>query len=288
MDSATLNARVAPRSLLESFGIASLVVLLGVGVSWIALKNSSSQNIAELPPLPKFAWAQSALATSTADIPLVERAEAAFAAGRIAAPEGNSAFDFYRQAVAADAADTVAAAGLERTIIYMLGSAESAVFRNEWASAEHLARQILAADTEHADARGLLTRTLRFQKVEQLTAQAAGYLTRGALDAPRGENAVSSYRRILRLAPENIAATQGLNSIAQRFLANAQTSAFAGDLDTAKAFIARAEQVQPEYSGLAKTRKMVADWNKVNKNQALQSKLIAAAEALQQDRLIAP
>lgn len=288
MDSATMTPRAEPRSLLESFGIASLVVLLGVGVSWVALKNSASENIAELPPLPKFAWAQSAIATGVADIPLIEKAESAFAAGRIAQPEGNSAFHFYRLAVAESPTDEAAVTGLQRTITYMLGSAESAVFRNEWGTAENLARQILAVQPDSASARGLLTRTLRFQKVEQLTSQAAGYLTSGALDQPLGENAVSTYRRILRLDETNVAATQGLNSIAQRFLASAQTSAFAGDLDSANAFIARAEAVQPEYAGLAKTRKMVSDWNAVNKNQALQSKLIAAAEALQEDRLIQP
>ena len=288
MDSATMNPRVASRSLVESFGIASMVVLLGVGISWVALKNSTVQEVAELPPLPKFAWAQSAIATGTADMPLIEKAEAAFAAGRIAAPQGNSAFDFYREAVAADATDEAALGGLDRTIVYMLGSAESAVFRNEWAAAESMARQILAANPNHDDARDLLTRTLRFQKVEQLTAQAAGYLTAGALDAPRGENAVSSYRRLLRLDPENVAAVQGLDSIAQRFLASAQTSAFAGDLDAAQAFIARAQAVQPGYAGVEKTQKMVADWNKVSENQAMQSRLIAAALALQEDRLIAP
>ncbi|MGI9323610.1 MAG: TonB family protein [Pseudomonadales bacterium] len=286
MDSATTANHIEPRTLLESFGIASLVVLLGVGGSWIALKTGTPEASLELPPLPKFAWAQSAVATSSADIPLLEKAEAAFAAGRVSAPEGNNAFHFYRLAVEAEPDNAEALAGLERSMSYMLGNAESAVFRNDWATAEALARQILAAQADNADAGGLLTRTLRFQKIEQLTSLAASYLTASQLDSPKNENAVSVYRRILRLEGENPTALQGLDSIAQRFLASAQTAAFAGNLKDARDFIARAEAVNPEYSGLKKTRQMVADWKKVNQNQALQSKLIAAATALQEDRLV--
>ncbi len=286
MGSMTASAELAPRSLLSSFGIASLVVVLGVAGAWVFIKSNSEQTVTALPPLPKFAWAQSAVATGNEDLPLLERAEAAFAAGRIAEPEGNNAFAFYSAAVAETPDDEAARAGLERTISYMIGTAESAVFRNEWSRAERLARQILAAAPSHQQAGSLLSRTLRFQKIEQLTAQAASYLASGQLDSPVSENAVSTYRRMLRLDGANVVAAQGLDTVAGRFLANAQTAAFAGELDQAKAFIARAEAVMPDHNGLQSTRKMIADWNKVNQNQALQSQLLAAADALQEDRLI--
>ncbi len=286
MDSVSTAPEIAPRSLLSSFGIASLVVVLGVASAWVVLKASSEQTVAALPPLPKFAWAQSAMVTSNEELTLLERAEAAFAAGRVTAPEGASAFHFYSMAVAENGEDEEAAAGLTRTISYIMGLAENAVFRNEWSKAESLARQILAVSPEHEQAGNLLSRTLRFQKIEQLTTQAAGHLARGQLDSPISNNAVSTYRRMLRLDPGNVVAVQGLETVAGRFLANAQTAAFAGDLNAAKDFIARAQAVSPEHSDIKRTQKMLADWNQVNRDQAMQKQLLAAADALQQDRLI--
>ena len=286
MDS-TATLPVSDNNLIDNFGIASLIVVIGVCLSWFVLKMNAASESIVLPEIPTFSWSTVAV-TADEDLSLLERAEVAFAAGNISEPQGDSALHYYQQALMNDPSSTDAQEGLDRVLSYLMSSAETAVFQNDWTAARSFVGQVLAADADNAEALSLNERIKRFEQVERLMTVAAGQINEGRLTRPEGNNAVATYRLILRMDPQNEAAAQGIAIIAQRLLARAQTAAFAGELANANELIERVKEVDPNASGLAETERMAKQWKQMSADQGIQAKLLAAAQALREDRLVAP
>ena len=286
MDSAAV-ARDADYNLIDNFGIASLIVVFGVCLSWFVLKMNAANDTVVLPAMPTLSWS-AVQPVQSADLSLLDRAEVAFAAGNISSPVGDNALYYYQQAINSEPQDTDAQEGLARVLAYLLSSAETAVFRNEWQAAQEYAAQVLEVDAQNIEARELVERIRRFEQVEKLMAVAAQQISDSRLTRPEGNNAVATYRLILRMDPQNVAASQGIGIIAQRLLARAQTAAFAGELGKANELIARVKEVDPKAAGLAETENMARQWRQMSVDQTVQEKLIAAAEALREDRLVHP
>ncbi len=81
--------------------------------------------------------------------------------------------------------------------------------------------------------------------IAALLAQAQSDFAALRLTAPAGSNALEKYRKVLELAPDNAAARQGLQGIADRFVGMAQQALAAGDLDQAAEHLRQAEAILP-------------------------------------------
>ena len=113
------------------------------------------------------------------------------------------------------------------------------MFQNDWDAARAYVAVILNVRPDDTHARDLRARINKLERVHVLTAKALDQSARGNLVSPKDDNAADSYRAILALDPDNSVAAQGMQSIVQRLVANAQSASFAGEQDKAQKFTRR-------------------------------------------------
>lgn len=77
------------------------------------------------------------------------------------------------------------------------------------------------------------------------------------LTTPVGDNAVSYYRQVLRLKPENEEAYRGLENIVGRYLHWASSAQQKGDINNAKVYIERASRVLPKDPRIADAKRQL-------------------------------
>jgi periplasmic protein TonB len=271
----------------SSFGTASAVVIAGVLAAWVFVKQGTDA-LPEPLEQPQQSLSEPLTTAKPVARSLLEQAEGAFAAGRIIEPEFDNALGHYLALLAAEPDNADAKAGVDRVVAYLENQAEGAIFQNDWDAARAYAAVISNVRPDDAHARSLRERADRFEKIEQLTVKALDQFSRGRLVSPASDNAAASYRAILQLDPANSVAQQGLKSIVLRLVANAQSAAYAGENNRAKSFIAQARKLDPTTAGLNEIEKSTRQIKRVAENRNLQSDLLAAAEALQADRLMPP
>jgi TonB family protein len=290
MNMATLRFSVpsSGADLAASFGTASAVVIAGVLAAWVLVKHSTDVIPETLLEESRQPLTETVTTAMPAARSLLEQAETAFAAGRIIEPEFDNALGHYLALLAAEPDNADAKAGVERVVAYLENQAEGAIFQNDWDAARAYAAVILSVHADDGRARSLRERADRFEKIEQLTAKALDQFSRGRLVGPAGDNAAASYRSILELDSTNSVAQQGLKSIVLRLVANAQSAAYAGEADRAKRFVAQARQLDPSAAGLKEIENSSRQIKRVVENRDQQNDLLAAAEALQADRLMPP
>src|SRR5690606_42056915 len=92
----------------------------------------------------------------------------------------------------------------------------------------------------------------------------------------------------LELDPTNDAAAQGLDSIVQRVVANAESAMYAGNVKQANAYLAQAKAINPNAPGIAALEQTQRQLRERQENQQVKEKLLAAANALQADKLMPP
>ncbi len=279
----------APASdLAGSFGAASAVVIAGVLAAWIFVKQDAVVTDDALFERDAAVTAVAAGRTQPASSSLLEQAEVAFAAGRIIEPEFDNALNYYLTLLGAEPDNADAIDGVDRVISYLENQAEGAIFQNDWDAARAYAAVIMNVRPNDTHGRNLRERADRFERIEVLTARALDQFSRGRLVSPKDNNAAASYGAILELDPANAVAQQGLRSIVQRLIANAQSAAFAGDQARAKQFVADARTLDPNATGLAEVEKSTQQIKRAVDDNQQQNDLLAAAEALQADRLMPP
>jgi TonB family protein len=276
----------------SSFGAASAIVIAGVLAAWVFVKRDSAlgpEAIVDREAIVAPAEAQrTATAGHSVTNSLLEQAEIAFAAGRIIEPEFDNALNYYRTLIETDPNNAEAAQGVERVVAYLENQAEGAIFQNDWDAARAYAVVILNVRPDDAKAHELRTQANRLERVHTLTATALKQFSRGNLVAPKDDNAAESYRAILALDPGNSVATQGLRSIVQRLIANAQSAAFAGEQDKAQKFVAEARRIDPDAQGLSEIERVSKQAKRTIEDRSIQGDLLAASQALQEDRLMPP
>lgn len=285
------NSLAQPRdgtNLGDMFGVASLIVILGVMVGWVILKQTAAEIELDLPPVVTALEHRNLIASASDSQSLVEMAELAFAAGRIAEPEFDSALGYYTVALEQDPSSVAAAGGIARVVSYLLSQAETALFRNDWETARKHANVVLGVQPRNAGATEIMAKANRSQRVQQLTERALAQFSNGRLVSPAGDNAAQTYQEILGMDPGNQAATQGLNTVVQRLMANAQSAAIAGDTVQAERFMIQVRALDPRAAGLAETERSTRQVEHGMEDGASQQDLIAASAALQEDRLMPP
>jgi TonB family protein len=271
-----------------SFGAASAVVIAGVLATWVLVKQDAT--VAPDPMLDRETQVAASVGSVERSHPasnsLLEQAEIAFAAGRIIEPEFDNALNYYRSLLETEPDNKDAAQGVERVIAYLENQAEGAIFQNDWDAARAYVAVILNVRSDDPHAHDLRTRANRLERVQTLTAKALGQFSRGNLVAPKDDNAADSYRAILAIDPGNSVAAQGMRSIVQRLVANAQSASFAGEQDKALKFVAAARVIDPDAPGIAEIDRTPKQPKRTDDRG--QNELLAASEALQADRLMPP
>ena len=272
----------------SNFGAASAIVIAGVLATWIFVKRDTALETEAVVETPAVTQTSPRDRGRSATNSLLEQAEIAFAAGRIIEPEFDNALNYYRTLLETDPNNSDAAQGVERVVAYLENQAEGAIFQNDWDAARAYAAVILNVRPNDAKARDLRVAADRLERVHNLTTTALVQFSRGNLVAPKDNNAADSYRAILALDPDNAVATRGLRSIVQRLIANAQSASFAGEQDKAQKYVAEARAIDPDAQGLAEIERIAKQAKRTNEDRSNQNDLVAASQALQDDRLMPP
>ena len=284
-----LSAVYTPRTLnpLQSFGVASLIIIVGVVSSWIYLKRSSEPQMLVMPDFAPV-QIQPREASPGEAATWVQFGEEAYAAGRIIDPADDNALYFFRRALAEAPENSEALAGLDRVRSYLTNSAESAIYRGDWLEARQHAERLLSLKPGDAAALTLQNRIKRFEQLDDLINRANTQVATARLTEPAGDNALATYRSILELDPENSGAKRGIESIAQLLLGYAQSAALAGENRKAQAFVEKVRKFAPDAKGLAEAEQIQEQWVQRANNQDVQNLLKAAADSMQAGQLSEP
>lgn len=271
----------------DSFGVAAWIAVIGVLLAWWLLKSEVPLD-ADQGLVTTRVLSTPLTQVNQGSQSLTERGDTAFAAGDIVAPPGDNALHYYQQALAARPGDTKAAAGLAQVLDYLLNEAESAIYHSDFDQARENAAKVLSIDPENSHALDVNLRAARLKRVESLLNQAVALYAAGKLTAPKGENAADVYRQVLELDPGNDAARQGLESVVQRVVANAESAMFADNVAQARVYLRQAKEIDPAAPGVATLEQTEKNLRALKENQQVKEKLLAAADALQADRLMPP
>lgn len=271
----------------DSFGIAAGAAVIGVLLAWWVIKSEApmdateglaSTQVLSTPLTPMQQGGES----------LTERGDTAFAAGDIVSPPGDNALYYYREALAAQPGDAEARQGLTQVIEYLLNEAESSIYHSDFDQARQNAAQVLAIDPANEHAQDVDRRAQRLERVETLLNRAVALYAAGRLVEPPDENAGMFYRQVLALDPGNQAARQGLESVVQRVVANAESAMYAGNVEQARVYLQQAKAIDPDAPGIETLEQTERNLRELQENEQVKEQLLAAAEALQANRLMPP
>ncbi|MEM1412009.1 MAG: serine/threonine-protein kinase [Pseudomonadota bacterium] len=172
----------------------------------------------------------------------LQAGQAALADGRLVAPAGNNAYEQFQDVLALDDGNQSAIQGLaaiEQQLVSAISDLldEGRLFDASTRMPELKSRfpdsalvNALAGEIENA-----VRLAAEDERVRSLLEQAAGQMTAGRLVEPAIDNALSTYTEVLTLRPENVAALDGLNAIADAFVVSAQTQLDQNDFRAAVA-----------------------------------------------------
>ncbi len=189
----------------------------------------------------------------------LDAARAALDAGRIDTGE-DSAVALYRKALAQDAGNAVAAAGLRAALDRLLAQARERIDGGDMEAGSALIERVAALDAAHLglpDARARLAQA-RQVRADDLSARldaADALLARGHLVAPQQPNALEAYRAVLATDSQQPRALEGLRKIATLLLAQASRRVDDYRFDEAQALIDRAQGLAPDLPGLRPARR---------------------------------
>jgi len=272
----------------DSFGLAACAAVIGVLAAWWLIKSD-----APLDDAAGLFGSTQVLSTPLAQVnqagqSLTERGDTAFAAGDIVTPPGDNALYYYQEALASAPDDDAARQGLAQVLEYLLNEAESAIFHSDFDQARENAAKVLNIDPDNEHALDVNLRAARLKRVEGLLNRAVTLYAQGRLTAPANENAAAMYRQVLELDGDNEAARQGLESVVQRLVANAESAMYAGNVEQGRAYLRQARAINPDAPGIATLAQTEQNLRELKQTQQVKEELLAAAEALQSDRLMPP
>ncbi|MGH8567308.1 MAG: protein kinase domain-containing protein, partial [Gammaproteobacteria bacterium] len=189
----------------------------------------------------------------------LERAHGQYESGRLTTPPGDNAFETYRMLLAVVPGQADALAGLEQIAERCVQLAEAAQGPGNVEASLALIDQGLQAVPGHARLAALRTAlgSGQAEAIRGLLGKAEQQLVASRLTAPRGDNALETYREILALDPGNAGGRDGLHTIARHYHALAQDRQRAGDFQAALAFVDEGLKVQPEDGGLIARKKAI-------------------------------
>lgn len=272
----------------DSFGLAACAAVIGVLAAWWLIKSDTPLDDAAGMFGTTQVLSTPLTQVSQAGQSLTERGDTAFAAGDIVSPPGDNALYYYQEALAGAPTDEDARQGLAQVLEYLLNEAESAIFHSDFDQARENAAKVLSIDPDNEHALDVNLRAARLKRVEALLNRAVSLYAEGKLTAPADGNATATYRQVLELDADNEAARQGLESVVQRLVANAESAMYAGNVEQGRAYLRQARAIDPDAPGIATLAQTEENLRELEQSQQAKEQLLAAADALQSDRLMPP
>lgn len=190
-------------------------------------------------------------------VDLVDQAQQAFAAGKLAGPDGAGAL--YRRVLQADPDNAVARHGLDQVGYALAVDARQALDAKDNTKADASIEQLAALQPNNGALPAL--RALQAQTRKQDNSALAAELKAGqeALRAGRiagsgDDTALVHFQAVLKLDPDNTQAHAGLGNVAQALTVQASAAVDAGDDLQAEKLLDQAAQLAPKSADLAATR----------------------------------
>ena len=228
---------------------------------------------------------------------LLEKAMAARAAGQLVEGEGN-ALAYYQQALDVDAANAIAARGIQEILQALSTQAQEKIAAGDAPAAQTLADQIARISPNHAslpELRAALAdagqraaeaeSAKAAQQAEEAIARGEQQLRSGALLAPPGDNALESFRAALTLKPDDARARAGLNKIGASLLVQAEAAIDASDAAAAAKLVKRAESIGAPRADLAATKSRLRELNE--RTEIAKETVVAPEQAQRVEALLA-
>ena len=176
---------------------------------------------------------------------LLEQAIAARDGGRLTGG-ADSAAALFARALAVDPASGIAGKGLDDIVVVLAAKARDAVAQQRFDEAQALTAEIETVRAGHATVPALRAlvadaKAAAAQTLEALLSRGEEQLRRGALLAPAGENARTSFEEALQRDPQNARARAGLARIGSALLSQVNAAVEARDVDSADRLLRQAE-----------------------------------------------
>lgn len=175
---------------------------------------------------------------------MLQRADAALAAGRLTTPAGDSAIDLYYSVLDAAPKNARAREGLNRTLDRLTTELQQVLDRGDYPAAAGQLPVLEQLRPDDAEPIRLRSRVDAAEPQRLALQRAARAIERGRLDEG-SRNAVSYYREALAIEPSNRAALDGLTALQQRLVVDARARAAEGEFDVADALVERASAIDP-------------------------------------------
>ncbi|MET0616202.1 MAG: hypothetical protein ABWZ54_00435 [Luteibacter sp.] len=188
---------------------------------------------------------------------LIDRAQAAFAAGKLDGDDGAGAL--YRKVLDADRANTVAARGLDKVGDALATQARQAIADNDKAKANALVDRIAILVPGYSDLPSLRAalaenRKQDDQAVATLVQQGNDAMRAGRFTGDGDDTALARFRAALAADPDNAAAKTGLGQIAQALIVQANAALDSEDDEQAVKLLDQATALAPKSAELAAAR----------------------------------
>jgi serine/threonine-protein kinase PpkA len=203
---------------------------------------------------------------------LLAQADRQLKASRLLEPPDDNAYASYRKVLELEPDNAQAKAGLghiagqfeqlarQRQAEGSFQESLTAIEHGLQVLPEHAGLQALRAQVQtqiDAQARQRAEQERRQREVAKLLAQAERQLKASQLIEPANDNAYASYRKVLKLEPDNAQAKAGLGHIAEQFEQSARQRQAEGSFQESLAAIKQGLQVIPGHTGLQALRAQV-------------------------------
>ncbi|MCP5420254.1 MAG: protein kinase [Gammaproteobacteria bacterium] len=235
---------------------------------------------------------------------LLAEAEQHLGNSRFTEPADDNAYQLYQRVLAMDPGNQQARDGLRRIADHFQQEAQQALERKQWREGLARVEEGLKIVPEHP---GLMAVRGEIQKaqeqaqiqtqIEGLLAEAARHWNENQLTQPPGGNAYENYQQVLRLDPQNAAANQGVDRLANFFLTQARQLQQEGQLNKSMTQIEEGLRVRPQAEALMALREQVgkgildeqSQRAEAQRRQAnIQQLLMQAQQYRQQSQFIQP
>jgi TonB family protein len=274
-----VDTATSKRNYVATYGALAVGLIIAIASVWYGVGRLTEE--------PQAPVAQPSSTATTPASSLPERldpvsaelalAKEAFDAGRYLEPRGESALDFYRNALAIDPNSAAAKAGVRSVADKILERAETALTGERIEEAVRSVETARDIDSTHprlafldvqigrereriklTQARGV------DQRVRTLVAQASEHLREGRLISPATGNARAALLEARKLDPTEPAVTQGVRDLGMRLAEEARQSLGAGKQREAQTFVDAARQLGFAGAALASVERQLADTSRVS------------------------
>jgi protein TonB len=265
------------KNYVATYGALAAGLLVVIGGIWFGVKKFNSKPEATVSAPATTATTQPSGVPEKPDPVQAELALAkeAFDQGKLLEPAGESALDYYRNALALDATNQAAQDGVRDVMDKILSRAETALTAEKL---EEAIRTIETArsidptyprlaflDTQVARERERLKLTLAADtsaRVRTLVTQAEERAENGRLITPAGGSARDALIEARRLDPTDPTVAQSIRDLSAQITEEARKALAAGKSDEAQAFATAARQLGSAGAALAAIERSLAEANR--------------------------